>query len=61
MLHAIAYGASQDWATVPAGLQEIANVIGTAWIQSRINEKGNKVMRDSEQRDNRSHVAYYYY
>ena len=45
MLHAIAYGLSAVFKTVPGGPEKgMADVICSSQVQSRINEKGNKVM-----------------
>ena len=57
MLHAIAYGLSAEFKTVPGGLKEMADVIFSSQVQSRINEKGNKVLRDAEKRSNMSSVG----
>ena len=58
MLHAIAYALSTDFAAVPKGLMDMADAIFASQLQSRINEKGNKVLREAEMRDALSHVAH---
>ena len=58
MLHAIAYGASTGFPTVPDNLMGMARAIFSSQVQSRINEKGNTVLRDAEQREYASHVAH---
>ena len=57
MLHAIAYGRGAEFKTVPRGLKEMADVIFSSQVQSRINEKGNMVLRDAEKRGNMSSVG----
>ena len=51
MLHAIAHALSTDFA-------DMADAIFASSLQSRINEKGNKVLREAEMRDAISHVAH---
>ena len=58
MLHAIAYALSTDFAEVPKALLDMADAIFASQLQSRINEKGNKVLREAEMRDALSHVAH---
>ena len=59
MLHAIAHALSTDFAAVPKGLMDMADAIFASQLQSRINQKGNKVVREAEQRDALSQVAHY--
>ena len=59
MLHAIAHALSTDFAAVPKGLMDMADAIFASQLQSRINEKGNKVLREAEMRDAISHVAHF--
>ena len=56
MLHAIAHALSTDSAEVPKALMDMADAIFASQLQSRINEKGNKVLREAEMRDALSHV-----
>ena len=58
MLHAIAHALSTDFAAVPKGLMDMADAIFASQLQSRINEKGNKVLREAEERDAMSQVAH---
>ena len=58
MLHAIAHALSTDFAEVPKALLDMADAIFASQLQSRINEKGNKVLREAEMRDALSHVAH---
>ena len=58
MLHAIAYALSTDFAEVPTVLLDMADAIFAPQLQSRVNEKGNKVLREAEMRDALSHVAH---
>ena len=57
MLHAIAYALSTDFAEVPKGLRGLADAIFASQLQSRINEKGNKVLREAGKRGPLSQVA----
>ena len=59
MLHAIAYALSTDFAEVPKGLMDMADENFASQLQSRISEKGNKVLREAEMRDAISHVAHF--
>ena len=36
---------------------EMITAMSQSWLQSRINEQGNKILRDGEHRDNASKVA----
>jgi len=56
MLFMIAYAASSQFTTVPQGMRDMLDAWRRGWLQSRVNEKGNKVLRDSENRDNASKV-----
>ncbi len=56
MLFMIAYAASTGFTTVPQGMRDMLVAWRRGWLQSRVNEKGNKVLRDHEQRDNASNV-----
>ena len=58
-MHAIAYALSTDFAEVPKGLMDMADAIFASRLQSRINEKGNKVLREAEMRDAIPHVAHF--
>ena len=58
MLHAIAYALSTDFAEEPKAWLDMADAIFASQLQSRINEKGNKVSREAEMRDALSHVAH---
>ena len=47
MLHAIAHALSTDFAEVPKALMDLADAIFASQLQSRVNEKGNKVLREA--------------
>ena len=53
----IAFAASVDFAYPPKQLVEMIRAFCTSWLQSRINEQGNKVLRDGEAKDNSSKVS----
>ena len=53
----IAYAATASWKEVHPSLRELLAHTFSGWIQSRINEKANKVWRDSVHRTNQSQKA----
>lgn len=55
MLWCIALAATSQWSEVAAtSLKAVLARTFSGWTQSRINEKANKVLRDSQTRDNAS-------
>lgn len=54
MLWCIAYAASTNWAWAPSPMLQLLHHVFRGWGQSRINEKGNKVLRDCECRQGAS-------
>ena len=58
MLHAIAHALSTDFATVPKCRMGMANASFASQVQSRVNERGNKVVREAEKRGCMSQVAH---
>ena len=54
MLWVIAYCMSTGFTSPPASLLTMLRRIFGSWIQSRVCEKGNKVLRDAETRSNMS-------
>ena len=48
------FAASTDFTRMPDQLREMLSDAFSGWLQSRVNEKGNKVMRDAEKRNNAS-------
>ena len=54
----IAYAQAADWGTPPLPMREMISAAFSGWIQSRINEKGNKVCRDCETRGNMSKARF---
>lgn len=56
MMWCIAYAQSTNWTTVPDGLLTLAKRAFRGWLQSRIVEKANKVVRECEQRDQNNKV-----
>ena len=57
ILWCIAYCASTDWKVVPEGLRMLLEAAFSGWLQSRVVEKGNKVLRDMEKRRSTSSVV----
>ena len=53
----IAFAAISQWLTVSALLDRLLRRTFKGWHQTRINEKGNKVLRDAARTDNASKVA----
>ena len=53
----IAYAAEDKWKAVPAELHRLLQDTFSGWIQTRVNEKANKVWRDAEHRDNPSKIV----
>ena len=54
-LWCIAFAATSQWTEVRQELRLLLERTFACWVQSRINEKGNKVIRDAH-RDNASKV-----
>lgn len=44
----IAYAMSTNFTEPPSQMLELAEALSQCWLQSRINEQGNKLLRDSE-------------
>lgn len=55
-LWCIALAASASWTSVDPRLRDLLANSFSGWVQSRINEKGNKILRDAATRDNASKV-----
>jgi hypothetical protein len=53
----LAYSAAVDFKEVPPQVIEIVKAI-PGWLQSRINEGGNKFLRDAERKDNSSKAVF---
>jgi hypothetical protein len=53
---AIAFAVETDFLHPSAKIVEMVRAM-MGWMQSRINENANKILRDSEQRDNASKVV----
>ena len=58
MKFCIVFAATVDFEYAPPQLLEIVTALMSGWLQSRINEKGAKVIRDAETRDNASKVSF---
>ena len=50
----IAFAASAAWGKPPRQLLELLACVARGWLQSRINEQGNKILREGEARNNAS-------
>jgi len=60
MLFCIAYGKLCNFkAPMPAPMRDLLQRSARGWVQSRINEKGNKVIRDAETRNQASKAFFY--
>lgn len=53
-LWCIAFAATSQWEHVSNHLDKLLRNTFSGWVQTRINEKGNKVLRDAQMRDNAS-------
>ena len=53
----IAFAAQASWRAVPEELHRLLIDAFSGWIQSRVNEKANKVWRDACRRDNASGIV----
>ena len=53
----IAFAAACEFRTASSQLKQFLLSIFRTWLQSRINEKANKVLRDSDRKKNASKVA----
>ena len=53
----IAFAAISQWLMVNEHLDRLLRRTFSGWHQTRINEKGNKVLRDAARTDNASKVA----
>ena len=53
----IAFALTTDFEKPTLQLIEMASAMGQSWLQSRINEEGNKIMRDAQHRNNASQVG----
>ena len=53
----MAYAMSTDFLSVPHAMLDLAQRCFSGWLQSRINEKANKVLREAESKDNCSKVG----
>jgi hypothetical protein len=53
-LWCIAFAATSQWHDVSDALRQLLERTFSGWVQTRINEKANKVLRDSQTRDNAS-------
>ena len=56
LLWCIAYAATSQWIAVDPRLRLWLRRVFSGWLQTRVNEKANKVWRDT-QRDNASKVS----
>ena len=53
----IAFALTTDFEKPTLQMIEMASAMGQSWLQSRINEEGNKIMRDAQHRNNASQVG----
>ena len=53
----IAFALTTDFKTPTKQMLEMASAMGQSWLQSRINEEGNKILRDNQHRNNASQVG----
>ena len=53
----IAFTAQASWKNVPDEFRRLLIETFSGWIQSRVNEKGNKVWRDACRKDNASGIV----
>ncbi len=53
----MAFSACVDFTHPPKQLLEIVQALFGGWLQSRINEQANKILRDGERTDNASKVS----
>ena len=53
-LWCIAFAAQSQWKEVSSHLKSLLERTFKGWVQTRINEKANKVLRDAQNRDNAS-------
>ncbi|MCP4242917.1 MAG: hypothetical protein GY772_20380 [bacterium] len=52
----IAFAACVNFTHPPQALREMVSALWEGWLQSRINEQGNKILREGERKDNSSNV-----
>ena len=58
MLWCIAFAMQTNFATVCPALKDMLERVFVGWVQTRINEKANKVLRDSQNRESSSKVCH---